>query len=93
VGWKSHYNEIIVLAANNVFGHYYIITLLCSLLWVTLLRQGGWTGWSTEVPSDCYHSVILDFMLWSAEMLSWQGTVEVSVWDRYESCQCSCDCL
>jgi len=33
--------------------------VLCSLLWVTLLRQGGWTGWSTEVPSNPYRSVIL----------------------------------
>ena len=33
--------------------------VLCSLLWVTLLRQGGWTRRSTEVPSNPYHSVIL----------------------------------
>ena len=32
--------------------------VLCSLLWVTLLQQEGWTGWPTEVPSDPYHSVI-----------------------------------
>jgi len=36
--------------------------VLCSLLWVTLLRQGGWTGWPTEVPSNPDHSVILWFM-------------------------------
>ena len=29
--------------------------VLCSLLWVTLLRQEGWTGWPTEVPSNPYH--------------------------------------
>jgi len=33
--------------------------VLRSLLWVTLLRQGGWTGWPTEVPSNPEHSVIL----------------------------------
>ena len=26
---------------------------------MTLLRQGGWTRWPTEVPSNPYHSVIL----------------------------------
>ena len=36
--------------------------VLCSLLWVTLLRQGGWTGCPTEVPSNPYHSVILWFL-------------------------------
>ena len=33
--------------------------ILCSLLQVTLLRQGGWTRWPTEVPSNPYYSVIL----------------------------------
>jgi len=33
--------------------------VLCSLLWVTLLRQGVWTRWPTEVPSNPNHSVIL----------------------------------
>ena len=33
--------------------------VLCSLLWVPLLRQEGWTGWPTEVPSNPYNSVIL----------------------------------
>jgi len=33
--------------------------VLCSLLWVTLLQQGGWTRWLTEVPSNPYYSVIL----------------------------------
>ena len=33
--------------------------VLCSLLWVTLLRQGGWARWPTEVPSNPDHSVIL----------------------------------
>ena len=33
--------------------------VLCSLLHVTLLQQGGWTRWPTEVPSNPYHSVIL----------------------------------
>jgi len=28
---------------------------------VTLLRQGGWTRWPTEVPSNPYYSVILWF--------------------------------
>ena len=28
---------------------------------VSLLRQGGWTRWPTEVPSNPYHSVILWF--------------------------------
>ena len=35
--------------------------VLCSLLWVTLLRQGGWTRWPTDVPSNHNHSVILWF--------------------------------
>jgi len=30
---------------------------------VTLLRQGVWTGWPTEVPSNPYYSVILWFYL------------------------------
>jgi len=34
-------------------------TVLCSLLWVALLWQGGWTRWSPVVPSNPYHSVIL----------------------------------
>ena len=44
--------------------------VLCSLLWVTLLLQGGWTRWPTEVPSTpnilwfC-NSVILWFSTWS----------------------------
>ena len=25
---------------------------LCPLLWVSLLKQGGWTRWSPEVPSN-----------------------------------------
>ena len=33
--------------------------VLCSLLWVTLLQQEGWTRWPTEVPSNPYYSVIL----------------------------------
>ena len=33
--------------------------VLCSLLWVTLLQQEGWTRWPTEVPSNPDHSVIL----------------------------------
>ena len=33
--------------------------VLYSLLQVTLLRQGGWTRWPTEVPSNPYYSVIL----------------------------------
>ena len=33
--------------------------VLCSLLWVTMLWQEGWTRWPTEVPSNPYHSVIL----------------------------------
>ena len=35
--------------------------VLCSLLEVTLLWQGLWTRWPTEVPSNPYHSVILWF--------------------------------
>ena len=35
--------------------------VLCGLLWVTLLGQGGWTRWPTEVPSNPYDSVILWF--------------------------------
>jgi len=30
-------------------------------LYVTLVRQGSWTGWPTEVPSNPYHSMILWF--------------------------------
>ena len=33
--------------------------VLCSLLWVTLLWQEGWTRWPTEVPSNPEHPVIL----------------------------------
>jgi len=33
--------------------------VLGSLLWVTLLLQGGWTGRPTEVSSNPDHSVIL----------------------------------
>jgi len=31
---------------------------------VTLLRQGGWTRWPTEVPSNPYYSVILWLSGW-----------------------------
>jgi len=33
--------------------------VLCNLLWVILLWQGGWTRRSPEVPPNPYHSVIL----------------------------------
>jgi len=33
--------------------------VLCSLVWVTLLRQEGWTRRPTAVPSNPEHSVIL----------------------------------
>jgi len=32
---------------------------LVVLAMTTLLRQGGWTRWPTEVPSNPYHSVTL----------------------------------
>ena len=35
--------------------------VLCSLLWVTLLLQEGWTRWPTEVPSNPCHAGILWF--------------------------------
>ena len=35
--------------------------VLCSLLWVTLLQQEGWTRWPTEVPSNPDYSVVLWF--------------------------------
>ena len=47
---------------------------------MTLLQQGGWTRWPTEVPSNPYYSVILcdSVILWIGNfkitMESWQGT-------------------
>jgi len=38
---------------------------------VTLLRQGGWTRWPTEVPSNPYYSVILWLLLISSSSQSW----------------------
>jgi len=35
--------------------------VLCSLLWVTLLGQGGWAGWPTEVPANPHHAGIRGF--------------------------------
>ena len=35
--------------------------VLCSLLWVTLLRQEDWTRWPAEVPSKPFQHVILWF--------------------------------
>ena len=32
---------------------------LCPLLWVSLLKQRGWTRWSPQVPSNPCHSAIL----------------------------------
>jgi len=41
---------------------------------VILLRQGGWTRWSTEVSSKHYHSVILWLILWfcNSSFMSWK---------------------
>jgi len=33
--------------------------VLCSLLWVTLLRQGGWTWVTHRGPCNPYHAVVL----------------------------------
>ena len=41
--------------------------VLCSLRWVTLLWQGGWTRWSPEVPSNPYQSVILWSGFWDRD--------------------------
>ena len=40
---------------------------------MTLLRQGGWTRWPTEVPSKPYHSVILWFCegAWTVHYTFW----------------------
>ena len=52
--------------------------VLCSLLWVTLLQQGGWTRWPTEVPSNPERSVILWFphcweiAVWGANGNNWE---------------------
>lgn len=34
-----------------------------NVLWVTLLEQGGWTGWPPVVPSNLNHAVILRLIL------------------------------
>ena len=50
-------------------------TVLCSLLWVTLLWQGGWTGWPTEVPVNPCRAVILwdrarnNFFWWQCQLV------------------------
>ena len=56
--------------------------VLCSLLWVTLLWQGVWTRWPTEVPSNPEHSVICDFhqaqatfsKVYDISAIFWQST-------------------
>ena len=45
--------------------------VLCSLLWVTLLGQGVWAGWPTEVPSNPDHPVIL-WLLLSHNCYTWK---------------------
>ena len=49
--------------------------VLCSLLWMTLLRQGVWTRWPTEVPSNPYHSVIL----WHTPLM----LAKQAIWEHY----------
>jgi len=72
--------------------------VLCSLLYVILLWQGGWTRWSPEVPSNPYCSVIL----WSRVQIYWEekgkgeGTVLhlfvplLTIYLRHVPCSCSC---
>jgi len=56
--WKRLPREVADSLSLEIF-QTRLDTVLCSLLWVTLLGQGGWTGGSSEVPSNPHRSVIL----------------------------------
>ena len=56
--WNRLPREVVESPSPEIFKTR-LDAVLCSLLWVTLLRQGGWTRRPTEVPSNLYHSVIL----------------------------------
>ena len=63
--WNRLPGEVVDSPSLEIFKTH-LDKVLCSLLWVTLLWQGGWTRWPTEVPSNPYHSVIL----WSLKKMS-----------------------
>jgi len=56
--WPRLPREVVGSSSLEIFKNR-LDKVLCSLLWVTLLRQEGWTRRPTEVPSNPYHSVIL----------------------------------
>jgi len=56
--WSRVPREVVESASLDIFKPR-LDEVLRSLLWVTLLQQGGWTRCSPEVPSNPEHSVIL----------------------------------
>jgi len=56
--WNRLPREVVESPSLEIF-RTHLDQVLCSLLWVTLLQQEGWTRWPTEVPSNPDHSVIL----------------------------------
>ena len=56
--WKRLLREVVESPSLEIFKTR-LDRVLCSLLWVTLLWQEGWTRWPIEVPSKPYYSVIL----------------------------------
>ena len=58
--WNRLPREVVESPSLEIFKTH-LDKILCNLLWVTLLQQGRWTRWSTEVPSSPYYSVILWF--------------------------------
>ena len=58
--WNRLLREAVEPSSLEIFKTH-LDSVLCSLLWVTLLRQGGWTRWLTEIFSNL--SVILWFCL------------------------------
>ena len=56
--WNRLPREVVESPSLEIFKTH-LDTVLCGLLWVTLLRQGVWTRWPTEVPANPCHSVIL----------------------------------
>ena len=48
--WNRLPREVVESPSLEIFKPC-LAMVLCSLLWVTLLRQGSWAGWPTEFPS------------------------------------------